>query len=113
MGDRANVLVKTADEQVCLYTHWGGYELPETLRSALNRGKDRWGDFQYLARIIFCEMVGERNWNETTGFGISQCEHDGGYGGPIVVDVDAQTVTLPYKSPVSIQDYIDSHADWD
>lgn len=59
MGDRANVLVldeydETADP-VVLYTHWGGYELPQALARALDSkaGRGRWSDGPYLTRIIF------------------------------------------------------------
>lgn len=57
MGDRANVVVIDGDEQVCLYTHWNGYEVAEVLQNALKRGKERWAQAPYLARIIFCDMV--------------------------------------------------------
>jgi len=53
MGDRANVRIKDSGGTFHLYTHWSGTELPETVRQALLRGKDRWDDEQYLSRIIF------------------------------------------------------------
>jgi hypothetical protein len=70
MGDRANIrLVYRNDASVYLYTHWGGSELSDTLKSALKRGKSRWGDESYLARIIFSEMI-QQDVLDTTGFGI-------------------------------------------
>lgn len=70
MGDRATVYVHEGDQPgVYLYTHWEGYELPDTVRIALARGRDRWNDMPYLARIIFDQMVGDQQM-ETTGFGI-------------------------------------------
>ena len=57
MGDRANIVIENDAGRIYLYTHWAGYSLPETLRSALERGKSRWDDESYLTRIIFCEMV--------------------------------------------------------
>ena len=68
MGDRANVHVK--DAGVLLYTHWGGTALPLTVQRALARGKGRWGDEAYLARIVFCEMVSGDEMGDT-GYGIS------------------------------------------
>ncbi len=74
MGDRGNIAVlQNGDtpekpEQVWFYTHWSGSEIQETLRAALAR-QQRWSDDSYLARIIFCELVGEDNGE--TGFGIS------------------------------------------
>ena len=93
MGDRANVMVKgSQDSRVYLYTHWGGEELPIALRDALRRGRSRWGDDSYLARIIFCEMVKGKE-AESTGFGISAYLVDNEH--PIlVVDPQEGTVSL-------------------
>jgi hypothetical protein len=93
MGDRANVYVHEGDEpDVYLYTHWSGYNLPETVRTALQRGAGRWNDPQYLTRIVFCEMIGD-DTQSTTGFGISAFVGD---GDDRIVDVDTKggTVTL-------------------
>jgi hypothetical protein len=105
MGDRANVKYIEDDKNVIhFYTHWSGTELPETLRVALERGKERWDDSQYLARIIFCEMVrgAERALN---GFGISTRVGDG-EDRVVTVDVVNQTVTLSGKT-LSFQEYVD------
>jgi len=92
MGDRANILVKEDDKMsgIFLYTHWGGYKLPEVLKAALIRGEDRWDDAPYLTRIIFCEMVRGKEL-ETTGYGISTMESD--WNNPLItVNVLEQTV---------------------
>lgn len=75
MGDRGNVFFVdgTAGKQLAgiyMYTHWSGGFLPAIVRAALKRGQGRWGDSQYLARIIFCELVQESVMEET-GFGLS------------------------------------------
>jgi len=75
MGDRANVAVRgwSAEEPpVYLYTHWGGFELPEVVRRALDspEGHGRWDDPSYLARIVFEHMVRDA-FSLETGFGIS------------------------------------------
>lgn len=77
MGDRGNIAivqdVKTEDgEKVCIYfyTHHSGSELPQILKDALVRGKDRWDDSPYLSRIIFSEMIKDYVMG-TTGYGIS------------------------------------------
>jgi hypothetical protein len=91
MGDRANVYVSGWDNTgVYLYTHWSGYKLPETVQAALVRGEDRWNDGQYLARIIFCEMVKGDEMN-TTGYGISATVGAGG-NRIIVLDPDSGTI---------------------
>jgi hypothetical protein len=95
MGDRANVFIRSSwdkDEArgVFLYTHWGGESLPGVVAEALERGRSRWGDDQYLARIIFCQMVAGQEM-ETTGFGIS-CRM-GDYGWPtIAIDTRSRSV---------------------
>lgn len=83
MGDRANIYVKEdAERGVYLYTHWAGTDLPRTLQTALDRGRERWGDTPYLARIVFCEMV-DRVEKDLTGYGISTVLCDNEY--PIIV----------------------------
>ena len=89
MGDRAQVHIK--DEGVYLYTHWGGYKIVEDVRAAL-ANHWRWNDPEYLARIIFEEMIGDQRGTET-GFGIGTEKHG---DVDLVVDVDCenQTVTV-------------------
>lgn len=107
MGDRGNIIVKDGESTVFLYTHWNGSELPETIKSALKRGKSRWNDGPYLARILFCEMVGG-DTSSTTGFGISSTRCDGGTD--ITINVDEQTVLDEDESetPIPFQDYVGS-----
>ena len=71
MGDRANIVV-TGDhtDPIFLYTHWRGYAVPGILQAALKRGRGRWGQTDYLTRIIFCELIGD-DASGLTGFGIS------------------------------------------
>lgn len=94
MGDRGNIVIKQRQPEgsyLYFYTHWNGSEIAETVQNALKRGKERWDDEQYLARIIFCEMIKD-DVMATDGYGISTSmgdnEHDF-----IVVDVDKQTVS--------------------
>ena len=76
MGDRGNIFfVDQAIDRdtwggVYLYSHWAGSDLPFLLQRALDRGRDRWGDSQYFARILFCEMIRD-DVEGLTGFGIS------------------------------------------
>lgn len=94
MGDRGNVQVKEgpADNGVFFYTHWSGSELPRIVANALKRGRGRWGDTPYLARIIFCEMI-QDDVLEETGYGISTSECDPNHD-LIVVDDRNSTVTI-------------------
>lgn len=84
MGDRANVYVTDGDEDgVYLYTHSGGYDLPCDVKVALTKCW-RWGDNQYLARIIFDEMMNGCH-DGATGFGISSQLYDNEH---LIVRVD-------------------------
>ena len=73
MGCRAQV--KIVDTNVYLYTHWNGNTLADVLRRAIIRGYERWDDPEYLARIIFCEMV-QDDINGTMGYGIGTTLND-------------------------------------
>ena len=103
MGDRANIVVKSGGEQVCLYTHWSGSSLGEALQEALKL-RTRWEDFQYLTRIIFCQMV-KSDEDSTTGYGITQNVWDGD-NRIWYVNVDTQTVTTPDLGQYSFEEYV-------
>ena len=105
MGDRANI--RTSDG-INFYTHWEGTELPEILARALERGKDRWDDYIYLNRIIFCEMV-RRSIDDTTGFGISIALGDGANR---VICLTEHGVVVGGKE-ISFQKYINNRPSWD
>jgi hypothetical protein len=90
MGDRAQVIIQRNATNIHFYTHWRGYELPLILSDALKRGKSRWNDESYLARVIFCEMVGSDD--SVLGFGISTAYQDSVPERDLYVDVDNMTV---------------------
>ena len=70
MGDRAQVKITSQDNpDLYFYTHWGAEKLPIVVANALNRGRGRWGDYEYLNRIIFSEMIQDEVLSET-GYGI-------------------------------------------
>lgn len=95
MGDRANIYVHEGDEPgVYLYTHWSGYDLPEVARLALVRGQSRWDDPQYLARIVFCQMI-SGDTDGTTGYGISAAVGDGANH---IVDIDTKAGAVTLKA---------------
>lgn len=78
MGDRANLVIREAGvPDLFYYTHSSGTEWPELLRDALAVGRGRWGDSQYLNRILarelFADLVGD------TGGGISTYAGDNEY----------------------------------
>lgn len=71
MGTRSNIRLTYSDRnKVVFYQHWDGDTLSDVLKAALKRGKERWDDAPYLARIIFSEMVKD-DIEGLTGWGIT------------------------------------------
>lgn len=89
MGDRGSVLIK--DNKVFLYTHWNATNLPEIVERAIAK-KWRWGDPDYLTRIIFDTMTEEQH-GEETGYGIGT-QKAGDIWRLVTVDCKKQTVTV-------------------
>lgn len=96
MGDRGNIkLVYGNGASVYFYTHWSGSSLDQIITAALQRGRDRWTDPSYLARILFCELVKGQE-DSTTGFGISTQVEDNEHPIP-VLDLEKRTIDgIPY-----------------
>jgi hypothetical protein len=97
MGDRANIVLRQQDQAIYLYSHWGGYDMPETLRQALVNGRNRWNDETYLGRIIFNTMTKGYEDGEA-GFGIGVYPSDNEYA-YLVVDARAGMVTVHRNLP--------------
>lgn len=118
MGDRGNIVLEfqtrkntgkrglvTEDpvkSRIFLYTHWGGSELPTIVRSALQRGRPRWGDDSYLARIIFNEVTKGQEMSET-GFGLSPYITDNEHDLLIVNLPDQEIYTATEASPEKVK----------
>lgn len=110
MGNRAQIYIP--DHDIYFYTHWGGHSLREVLANALARGRSRWHDDSYLARIIFSEMI-RGEVTETTGYGInSEPALDARY--TLHVDIDENRVGEGgYETAqtwVSFEDWVEQHA---
>jgi len=76
MGDRANIVIEKDDSgyfphEIYFYTHWCGSSIKQRLQTAIKRGKERWDDGQYLSRVIFCDLIGAKDKDGLTGFGIT------------------------------------------
>jgi hypothetical protein len=99
MGDRANVAIVqhgvTGEAgAIFLYTHWEGTNLPFLVQAALARGKERWDQEAYLARIIFAEMIQDDLFDDA-GFGIALSPPDNQHA-IIVVDCAWRTVGFTF-----------------
>ena len=104
MGDRGTVDLDYGDgKKVYLYTHWGRYNLGETVQNALKRGRRRWNDQPYLARIIFSEMI-QDDVLEETGFGLDVELGDGDE--TVVIDLNNCTVSYKGSEPTSYGNFI-------
>lgn len=92
MGDRANIYLvdDNPEHGIYLYTHWNGYEWPEMLRQALDKGRGRWGDQPYLSRILCRELFA--TYDQDTGGGISTFITDNQYL-ITVVDLTESTIS--------------------
>jgi len=93
MGDRGNIVIEQWGEEstpVVLYTHWQATNLPVILGEALAH-QERWGDNEYLARIIADELSAISS--EFTGCGIGTSVH-GDTWRVINVDPNEQEVTF-------------------
>lgn len=95
MGDRGNIHVQThggREGGVWFYTHWSGSDLPQIVANGLDRGRSRWDDPPYLARILFDQLTDGQQGNEI-GYGIDTEPGDNQH--PFVlVDCAAKTVCL-------------------
>ncbi len=98
MGDRGNIFF--VDREISehswgglyMYSHWAGGEIARIAQRGLARGKSRWGDSQYLARIVFSELVRD-DIDGTTGAGLSTQIGDNDHAIVRVNDLD-RTVAL-------------------
>jgi hypothetical protein len=75
MGDRAQIkFIDDEKKEIWFYSHWDGEDIEKAVVSAMTRGKDRHEDPEYLARIIFCDLV-EGSEKTLTGYGIGFSQH--------------------------------------
>ncbi len=95
MGDRGQVRFINEEGEVWFYTHWGASDLVGVVQAGLRRGRGRWDDSEYLARILFCELVGAHTAG-VTGYGIGLSRHSDVWQ---VVTVDAVEQTVLVESP--------------
>lgn len=92
MGDRAQLIIQRDETRIYFYTHWRGSQLPDLLATGLERGRPRWGDPSYLARILFCELLTPNTLREETGFGISTQYGDSFEDTDLIVNMDTKLI---------------------
>lgn len=94
---------------VYLYAENGKDMIPALYR-ALSRRK-RWNDPDYLARIIFCQMVPEEDWDKSTGYGIGT-EMYANIDIIIRVDTTNESLTIQSRSSSTSQKMISNFNDF-
>jgi hypothetical protein len=105
MGDRGQVEIISEDSpNLYFYTHWGANSLEYTVADALERGRGRWSDDEYLNRIIFSEMIKDEVLEET-GYGIGFGMH-GDIWKLVVVNYKDNTVGI------KVANYEDNKFSW-
>lgn len=105
VGDRGNIkLVSEYGEPIYFYTHWAAYRLPEIVAQGLDKGRDRWGDEDYLNRIIFQTLLEGDESN--LSYGISTREAGDAWR---LVEVDHAKEEVSIYERVYSEDFADSH----
>ena len=116
MGTRAQIALKDGENRVYLYQHYDGDTIFKTLATALTRGRDRWSDVEYLARIIFSDMIRDR-LDSTTGYGIGTSQHGDLSVTVPVLDCGTQLITwegpraAAHGAPISFQAFVEKYAE--
>ena len=71
MGDRANVGIKTSDNNtIYLYLHWGGTDRHEIVANAIAHAMARDEDESYFTRIFVSRVI-DTDWDKETGVGLT------------------------------------------
>ena len=70
MGARTTFqFITEGEQQIVLYSHWGGETKTQDLARAIAQAKPRWGDDTYSLRIMVSRLIGT-NWENETGYGL-------------------------------------------
>jgi hypothetical protein len=97
MGDRAMAEIKTQDGSIYVYTHCGGFDLPDTAKEAVKSARPRWEDEPYATHIIVDQLIKDGRDSET-GFGIMlkpDVEDEYNDDKPsVIIDLTTQTLTI-------------------
>lgn len=106
MGDR-NIIGFASNKNsapVYLYSHWGGSSRYDDLAEAIEKSRPRWTDPSYATRIAICSVIGERNWADEVGFGITNNynECDSNYDDMLVVCWEEQVVEVRVLRSIAV-----------
>lgn len=111
MGDRGNLVLHDGTEPpLYIYSHWNRTGLPGLLANALAtpQAESRIGDGQYLARIVFCQIMKQVNGlDEETGWGLSTYLGDGDE--TLHLDLNSGEVTDSEGTTMSRKEFIEQY----
>ena len=96
MGDRRTAEIKTRKGSLYVYTHWGGYEMPERAAEALKAAQPRIGDESYALRIVVDQLTKDSR-DQETGAGLMfhpEAEDEYGANPSIIIDLVANKVRI-------------------
>ena len=99
MAISANIHIVHKDGGIYFYSHLDGGRIPKLVAMALDRGRNRWNDEQYLARIIFSEMVKDDVMGLTNyGIGVTPCEET-------IMDIDMPNQEVHLRKTGEVWNY--------
>lgn len=84
------------DQTIWLYTHWGAEGLEDVLAGALERGRERWDDDGYIARVIASDVFAGAG-DDITGYGLTPFVTDDEYPTLFVDLVSMKVNNVPFE----------------
>jgi hypothetical protein len=111
VGARTNFVIKTTEnenENIVLYSHWGGDSGVQDFAWAIKKAMPRYGDNSYFTRIIVSSLI-NADWDSETGFGlyVGPVNHEESYEYK-EIDLVNGTVTIGDHT-TSIQAFLEYH----
>lgn len=97
MGDRRMAEIKTEGGSIYLYSHWGGYRLPDTAKAAIVTARPRWNDQSYGVRIIIDQIFKDLRDSETGGGIMLKPNAEDEYNGDkpsVIIDMLNRSLTV-------------------
>lgn len=95
--DSAQVEIISSAGRVYLYAHTGAPSITKVVHDALSKRK-RWDDPDYLARMIFCEMIPREHWESDLGYGIGSVLYT---STNVLISVDTQRQRVIVQSALN------------
>jgi len=108
MGDRRMVEIRTKEGSLYLYTHLGGYAMPERVMRAIGTAKPRWDDAPYAMHILVDQITTpDRDSEIGTGIMLKPTAEDqyNDNNPSIIIDLVAQTLWIINGSKKNVRSF--------